>query len=536
MDSSHDDSFFNLAQALRAFVELSVDQGASLEGDSGKLGWGMVLEADRALEIALELQMKELQKTLEMQRKDKDGGIHEGSGDGDVDMNEDESSTGTCCDKVDAEGNCTDTGCSGGHDHGDDHAHEDEMADADDSTKEGDEGYELVREQELVTVETVVETLTTHVSLLTFAGSLLNTVGKQQESDQSFNKAMEKLQVATTLLQDAAKQSQGSPDTPSNSKAPATSMDATTFQTDFKEPKDVGLTRASLYSAKAEATVSAAAGTKSTEWIPLYESALQQLDKVLEAYPNCAEAAADKGDLLCAWGDGYLTSLIGIAGLPGFDALLSAYGTELVNQIMNAASSSAAASASSSSSAATTSNPSQPDSATSLITTLKSMYAQANKAYTLAQTHDPQNAIIATRLGDLESTRILLYTPPPKLSNTHSLDSSNPVWEQNSKTVQVLLTNARTYYRRALDILGINYNRPTPKPQMCADDSTALSALLGYAKVLSRMTGGAKDKLEEVKIALFNWRKRGGSLEDSESPLEFGMEVLQQDWFSKMVM
>ncbi|KAJ3413278.1 hypothetical protein HDV05_008264 [Chytridiales sp. JEL 0842] len=505
LDPSHSDSFFNLAQSLRSSVELSLDSGESMEdGEMGRRGWGMLVEADATFERAWELQVAEYEKEREVQREIMNGSNGGEGGDQEMDTVAGGCACNGSCSSGGAGGcGCQSTCCSSSHDHAEDDQTGDTEMETEDN-EEDDEDYEIFTEQQPVTSQTLIETLTTHASLLTFAGTLLNNVGKIEEAENLFNKALSKIEATGPVL--AASSSSAQTASTSGKSALPESVSQTLV------PSEIGLAKASLLSAKAEAMAANTAGSQTLDWVPMYEAALQTLDHVLEQHPQCTEAAADKGDLYWAWADSYLVSCIGVSGLPGFDALASAVATESASQGPQGGASASSATPSSGSP--------DPKTPSGLVTILRNLYATASKAYTEAQTLEPQNASLATRLGDLDATRTLLYFSP-------SLNGPNP----HEKTIAILLKNAGTYYKRALDTLGVSYTATTPKPIPSKDEPTALAALLGYAKVLSRVPG----TLGEVKIALFNWKKRGGTLEDSDSPLEFGQEVLAQEWFSKVI-
>ncbi|KAJ3062296.1 hypothetical protein HDU99_005266, partial [Rhizoclosmatium hyalinum] len=124
------------------------------------------------------------------------------------------------------------------------------------------------------------------------------------------------------------------------------------------------------------------------------------------------------------------------------------------------------------------------------------------------------------RLGDLEATRTSLYPP--------SLDPSCATAYTN--TQQILLKNAATHYKRALDALGVPVNLLSTQ-RSCADEDAARGALFGMAKVLSHMDG----REEDVRVALICWKRRSGVLgEDGEGcGIVFSERVLGLEWFEK---
>ncbi|KAI8615347.1 hypothetical protein BC830DRAFT_1168680 [Chytriomyces sp. MP71] len=420
------ESLFNLAQALRARFEDALD-----DGNAGESSFQELVEADRALEAVLAIQVAELTRTREIASRE-----------------------GEC------EPGCTDYPHSHSHQH---HEEDNEDTGMDESTDDAEADYELATEATPVTNETIIETLVAHASLLTLAATSLSNISPP-ESDTAFHRAAAKLD---------ATQPHWLPTT--------------------IEPADVSLARANLLTSRAEAIFETSPKTEaaSAPWRALFEEASVLYDAILTSHPACAEAPADKGDMLTTYADCLLTCTIGSPGAPGFETLAARVAQET--------------------SAGGSSSQTQELPATSLLVALRQMLAAAASAYKTAHQIEPSKASVSARLGDLEATRTNLYTQDPK-------------------TQQVLLANAATHYNRALATLGVNMSLLSTQ-KGTADDEAARSALLGLAKVCSHFDGRGA----ECKSALVCWKRRGGDMGDSESAIYFHEKVFGEEWFGKLM-
>ncbi|ORY47378.1 hypothetical protein BCR33DRAFT_715106 [Rhizoclosmatium globosum] len=455
LDPEHPDSMFNLAQAIKALFERVLDNGDTVTQNHLE----RLSEADNLLERALVLQLAELEKSKALAAQ----AAFENS---------------SCA-----------PGCGHDHDHsGHSHAHEESMEEVSEETGGDEEGFEVVNQQEPVTNATIIETLVEHSSLLTLAASALYSISVQQ-AEVLYAKSDAKLAAARPYWDDGVVNN---------------------------EPSDIGLARATLYVTRGESLFEASPKTEETsaEWKSLFESAAALYDDILVRHPACAEAPADKGDLLCTWAESVMTVTIGCPGVPGFEALINNVIAEQ-QQLLQQQQGSSSSSSSSSSSAP------QPTPALTFLTQLRQIYAQASKSYIQAQTLDPAKGSVSHRLGDLEATRTSLYPP--------SLDPSCTTAYTN--TQQILLKNAATHYKRALDALGVPVNLLSTQ-RSCADEDAARGALFGMAKVLSHMDG----REEDVRVALICWKRRSGVLgEDGEGcGIVFSERVLGLEWFEKV--
>ncbi|KAJ3022085.1 UNVERIFIED_CONTAM: hypothetical protein HDU68_009331 [Siphonaria sp. JEL0065] len=455
LDQLHPDSMFTLAQTIKAVFERILDNGDVVT----QTHLARLSEADILLERALVLQLAELEKSKAIAS----------------------ASTADACEQ----------GC--GHDHDDHsghgHAHEeadDAMEEAEPETEGGDEGYELVNQQEPVTNRTIIDTLVEHSSLLTLAASALYSISAEQ-AEQLYMKSHAKLSATATLWPE-----------PNNTT---------------NEPSDIGLARAALFVARGESLFEASPKTEATSapWKALFEQAGALYDDILARNPTCAEAPADKGDLLCTLAESIMTITIGCPGVPGFEALIN-------NVILEQQQLQQQQQSGGSSSSALQQQQQQHLPSQTFLTQLRQIYSQASKAYSQAQAIEPSKASVSHRLGDLEATRTSLCPP-----------SLNP---SNVNTQQILLKNSATHYKRALDALGVTIN-VLSTPKSCADEEAARGSLFGIAKVLSHFEGREGD----VKNALVCWKRRGGVFgEDGEGcAIAFSERVLALEWFEKVI-
>ncbi|KAJ3133147.1 hypothetical protein HK100_004645 [Physocladia obscura] len=412
------DARFNLSQVNKALVELVLDSDVTAVSHTD---FELLSEADVLLDETLALQIAELQKSAS---------------------------------------------CSGGDNCGHDHSHDNKNGDngmeeisegeqhhQEAVEEEQEQEFEIGQERDPVTPQTIIETLVEHASLLTLAASALYPISPVQ-ADGLYAKADAKISETTLYWCDM---------TPSN------------------EPSDVSLGRATLLVSRGESLFEASSKTEATssEWTRLFELASNLYDGILTRHPTCAEAPADKGDLLCTWAEFVMTCTIGSAGIPGFDALINNVIAEQQHQALS----------SSSSSSNQQSLEQKQQTAHSLLANLRQMYARAAKSYTLAQTLEPTKPSISSRLADLEATRTALY--PTTLTPT------------NIATQQTLLKNAATHYKRTLETLGVNMSLLSAQ-KGCPDDAIARQSAARGQEALSKLKSenlGHSVKVLEIDVS-----------------------------------
>ncbi|KAI9359273.1 hypothetical protein DFJ73DRAFT_817629 [Zopfochytrium polystomum] len=428
--------------------------------------------------------------------------------------------------------------CGHSFDEDDDDNEDDDDDDEDDDYD--DDQYEYVTEKEPVTLSSLVDTLVAHASLLSLAAS--NAKGTSIEPDVYFERAMRRLDVAEDILRSEKASSlsvaailRGNGQiTLWTSKMPVPEEADANIRDEFLSAWcDIGVARAQIFSAIAEdasiqveessPTTDSSMDTKLVPTTSLFfGKAAAMLDRVLARNPACAEAASDKGDVYCNWADAVLTACVGTDGIPGFDAL-NALPVPTGTGVSSSSSSSASSSAGAAGSAAA--NGIHPT-----VQQLRTLYASAAKAYTLAQKlaaeRREQQPSVSRRLGDLEATRTQLY-------------------RADAKTRNILLANAATHYKRALDACGVVVGpargpstagaRSRPDDQADSDVAEeARAALVGLAKVTSWIPG----REEDCKLALMAWRRKDGEdvVGDGEgAAIEFSEAVVGKEWFSKLV-
>ncbi|KAJ3345200.1 hypothetical protein HDU83_004297 [Entophlyctis luteolus] len=464
-DAANADAAFNLAVAHRAAFELALEGDGDGDGSAVAAAHVEALrEADALLDRVLEMQVRQLQEAS--QQSSDPQCVGDGCMQDHVHHHPDENGASN----DDIGGESMDTG-------GESEAYPD------------DSEYQIFTQVAATTRETVIDTLVEHAALLTVAARNLYGMDAAQ-ADALYAKAEAKLDASAAF--------------------------------GGAEAAAVGLARAAMVVSRAEALFEAGAKTVSAidGWQRGFEAASGLYDAVIARNmapsASCAEAWADKADMLCTWVDCLMTCTIGSSGLPGFDALANAVTAEQQQQQQPHISSSSSSSSVS---------PTAPT-ATGLLASVRQMYAEASRAYTSAYKAEPTKWTVLSRLGDLEATRTALYAPTLPAAQQQQASS-------NAQLCQTLLRNAATYYSRALEALGVSMSLlSSQKP--CNDDACASACLFGLAKVLSHLEGREQD----VKTALVCWKRRGGSVstEDMEAcGIFFSERIIALDWFAKVV-